>query len=124
MTKQNEASTDLRPPWEVRLMNTAHGQARYHIVTPGGLIVAICYREAEAQRLAAAPELLEALEDLVNEWRPLSITSSPTLITARAAIEKARGEPATHQGDPCIRCGVAHDDVALGPCIITKAVKR
>jgi hypothetical protein len=21
-----------------------------------------------------------------------------------------------HQGDPCIRCGVAHDDVPPGPC--------
>lgn len=26
-------------------------------------------------------------------------------------------EPQYHQGDPCIHCGVAHDDVPPGPCI-------
>lgn len=25
-------------------------------------------------------------------------------------------EPRWHQGDPCIHCGVAHDDVPPGPC--------
>lgn len=25
-------------------------------------------------------------------------------------------EPRWHFGDPCIHCGVAHDDVPIGPC--------
>jgi hypothetical protein len=26
------------------------------------------------------------------------------------------GPPPTHFGDPCIRCGIPHDDVPVGPC--------
>ena len=25
--------------------------------------------------------------------------------------------PMTHYGDPCIHCGIAHDDVPPGPCM-------
>lgn len=32
------------------------------------------------------------------------------------ACEGHGGPPATHFGDPCIRCGTPHDEVLAGPC--------
>ena len=47
--------------------------------------------EANARLIAAAPELLEALQDMVSDHASLS---AATLAFARAAIAKATGEPA------------------------------
>jgi hypothetical protein len=45
--------------------------------------------EGNARLIAAAPDLLEALESLLNDQRDASL---PALVRARAAIAKARGE--------------------------------
>jgi hypothetical protein len=37
-------------------------------------------------------------------------------LTAEAARVKNPRELTAHFGDPCIYCGIAHDDVAVGPC--------
>jgi hypothetical protein len=42
-----------------------------------------------------------------NAWRKQNSRPTP-----RAADLGGRA----HQGDPCIYCGVAHDDVAVGDC--------
>ena len=53
-------------------------------------------REANARLIAAAPDLLEALEAMVTTWegpRELAaIRFAQNVIAARAAIAKARGE--------------------------------
>ena len=46
---------------------------------------------ANARLIAAAPELLEALEDIVDSGEIPYCRSSPLVIAARAAIKKARG---------------------------------
>ncbi len=49
---------------------------------------------ANANLIAAAPELLEALKNLVNDFDKSVWTTEPMLIAARAAIAKAeRREP-------------------------------
>ena len=54
-------------------------------------------RDADARLIAAAPELLEALESMLGAFDTplarmrLGIASSPVSTAARAAIEKARG---------------------------------
>lgn len=48
--------------------------------------------EANAYLAAAAPELLEALESMVNCYQGYLVDDPDELIKARAAIVKARGE--------------------------------
>ena len=51
-------------------------------------------QQANARLIAAAPELLEALEDVIGRFTeafPASETYEP-IIAARAAIKKAKGE--------------------------------
>lgn len=76
------------------------------IVVCDGSIVADCThsaftRETElanAKLIAAAPDLIHALESLLNEYLSIEdadgfkITSSGGIIKARAAIAKAKGE--------------------------------
>jgi hypothetical protein len=58
--------------------------------------VALCYRAEDARLIAAAPELLEALESAADElerlmtWHGTEVRAS-VLRDARAAIAKARG---------------------------------
>jgi hypothetical protein len=70
------------------------------VTSEGGECVASLLRKADAQLIAAAPELLAACESLVEamhdyEW---SVDDSPTpkhramMIAAIAAIKKARGD--------------------------------
>lgn len=33
------------------------------------------------------------------------------------------GPEATHFGDPCVHCGVPHDDVSVGPCTSNEGAK-
>lgn len=48
------------------------------------------YQEANARLIAAAPDLLEALEVIAADSRWIS--GEPTLLQARAAIAKAKGD--------------------------------
>ena len=50
--------------------------------------------QANARLIAAAPDLLAALTDLVNDFDRSVWTTSPMLINARAAIARATEEPA------------------------------
>ena len=61
--------------------------------------VTATYREANARLIAAAPDLLEALKAVVNDWvapddLPFEDGEMPALDAARAAIAKATGEAA------------------------------
>ena len=55
-----------------------------------------CYsldvEKANAQLIASAPELLEALQELVNLSFKLGINDSAKFVNARKAINKALGE--------------------------------
>ncbi|WP_051439464.1 hypothetical protein [Bordetella petrii] len=51
-------------------------------------------REANARLIAAAPELLEALEEFVHPYSSETLTEGERLEKARAAIAKAKGEQA------------------------------
>ena len=56
----------------------------------GGNMVCESVHKANARLIAAAPELLEALQDMVSDHASLS---AATLAFARAAIAKATGAP-------------------------------
>lgn len=74
-----------------------------HITTSDGETVAVVsyeqsgYVQGNTSLIAAAPELLEALEDCYSELNQLAFLSGDnlaklTLDKARAAIDKAKGE--------------------------------
>lgn len=98
-------------PWKLTLINPGPSKGsvfehwRIGNEEAGNAIVAECYdwtlnkseRDANARLIAAAPELLEALEDCYSELNQLAFLSGdnlakPTLDKARAAIAKAKGE--------------------------------
>lgn len=49
-------------------------------------------QESNANLIAAAPELLEALQDMVESYQYESSMENPSLLKARAAIAKALGQ--------------------------------
>ena len=53
--------------------------------------VALCYRAEDARLIAAAPDMLEALEDLLNYVGGWDAPADHPCGRARAAIAKARG---------------------------------
>jgi hypothetical protein len=55
-------------------------------------VVDFVYEEADAHLIAAAPDLLEALEDSLTALNIVYPNGSPVLNAAYAAIAKARGE--------------------------------
>lgn len=84
-------------PWIAGTSDTHEGSA---VWGDGGLRgakqVAICPREfeahaANAQLIAAAPELLSALSDALDEWRAADHSAglNPKFKAAEAAIQKA-----------------------------------
>lgn len=104
-------STQHTPgPWAVGKFNPSHVYQKGKNVTIARCEADICYTEedkANARLIAAAPELLEALEGLVsleNEIRRIASFSHETsmkYLNARAAIEKATTNPDNiHTGEP------------------------
>ena len=84
-------------PWRVGVTSDA---GEVDVIAEGGWFVAVACdsagdgdTEANANLIAAAPDMLEALEKLVSR---IDETRGPTadtaLAAARAAIKKARGE--------------------------------
>lgn len=59
-------------------------------------VVDYVYKEADARLIAAAPDLLDALENVIESWGLglLPHEDSEALDQARAAIAKAKGESA------------------------------
>jgi hypothetical protein len=88
-------------PWHIgrRLRATVEG-AEYATlfdsieipaVAGGGIALVPAHHGADSLLIAAAPDLLEALRDLVNDFDRSVWTKDPMLIKARAAIAKAEG---------------------------------
>ena len=52
----------------------------------------ICLRHSDAHLIASAPELLRALEWLVDDWERVTGRTLPDDHEAKAAISKAKGQ--------------------------------
>lgn len=84
--------------WEVSHQNEGDCRA---IVSDGGKLIALAAyagggaTQANAHLIAAAPDLYEALEDVVDSWSDddnIDEDEYIRRISARAALAKARGE--------------------------------
>ncbi|UYM55267.1 hypothetical protein [Leclercia adecarboxylata] len=85
-------------PWESK---TIHGDLKviqkgsYEKLAPG-MVSYCCVTELEnkhdAKLIAAAPELLEALQKMVESYQFEASIDNPALLQARAAIAKALGK--------------------------------
>jgi hypothetical protein len=62
-----------------------HGQWEIHWSNDGECVAEIVFKGDDARLIAAAPDLLAALEMIVEQW------DQKALDVARAAIAKARG---------------------------------
>ena len=89
-------------PWHVEFRQNYGGtKSAEHIVSENGDLICEGIHwnkngEADAQLIAAAPELLEALEEvLLTEGRGLDCWERDTFNKARAAVAKATGKDAT-----------------------------
>lgn len=90
-------------PWEVADADgqTSGDDIQDHIYSPEGLCVARCYdvqaveqTKANARVTAAAPDLLDALRQIVDAYdKAIGVTlPKSSLALARAAIAKAEGQ--------------------------------
>jgi hypothetical protein len=87
-------------PWHVEENRAYH--TSFLIYSQAGNQLAQCFNwqnksfdiaaDANARLIAAAPELLEALEWVLNSYEHEYQTKLPAFIAARAAIAKATGE--------------------------------
>lgn len=89
-------------PWDVVFDRDDRRSLR--VSAPGGKYIAVCVErgslirdqaefEANARLIAAAPELLDALEEVVTDLQFSEAPQHRNLVTlARAAIAKAKGE--------------------------------
>ncbi len=79
-------------PWEARYEQMAY--IVYADDQPGGLARIVCYpaeeERANARLIAAAPDLLEALQEIVAWYGHHS--GGPMLAAAREAIARAEGQ--------------------------------
>lgn len=80
-------------PWFENGVTVMTGQTSLaHVLNPyKGVVRARDRVEANARLMAAAPELLEALQDMLVLQAGISADPQDTLQRARAAIEKAIG---------------------------------
>lgn len=67
------------------------------IVDASGDLITTCFAmqnedDANARLIAAAPELLEALQDMVESYQYEASMENPSLLKARDAIAKALGQ--------------------------------
>lgn len=60
--------------------------------TKKGFMLSGCVSTSDAQLIAAAPDLLEALQNMVTSYEFEASSDNPSLLAARAAISKALGE--------------------------------
>ncbi len=82
-------------PWSVWSDPEQKDQCQY--IDAKGMAVAHVFginREANARLIAAAPDLLEALIEMVDDFGPTPSDRFRSLGPARAAIAKATGEAA------------------------------
>ena len=81
-------------PWHYVMRNVNELMQTFHGVRAGSFYFDIPTSNdvADARLIAAAPELLEALEDSLTALNIVYPNGSPVLNAARAAIAKARGE--------------------------------
>lgn len=83
-------------PWRVIEKAKPVGWAHFEVAWSDydELVCDIVYEEADAHLIAAAPEMYEALDAIVNCWDgPLyKHQMLPNIVKARAALKKARGE--------------------------------
>lgn len=84
---KNTLST-LSTPGDWKIGTIAHWQnSDLHKVVSGPHLVALTFSEGDARLIAAAPELLAALQEVVN-----NPTRQGSYVQARAAIAKATEE--------------------------------
>ena len=79
-------------PWELRRSVRGYWFIDHEQGGEGYTLTKLDCNEADARLIAAAPDLLAALEELLNALP--SATSHPAIKAARAAIAKATGESA------------------------------
>ena len=80
-------------PWMVEDCPCGHlGCSDKHIFPAGKFTQGSGFKEADARLIAAAPELLEALEDMVEVVDAEVPFPADTTARARAIIAKAKGD--------------------------------
>jgi len=77
-------------PW---IHNGAQGSDKEFLITADpGVLVATSIEDADARLIAAAPELLEALEAMIQHYdENYTVSGMFASMQARSAIRKARG---------------------------------
>lgn len=91
-------------PWVVERADDA-----YCIANVGNLVIMPCAgkvkhdnTEADARLIAAAPDLLEALEDIANDYAErFDMDSQSTNPGMKVVVENARAALAKARGTPC-----------------------
>ena len=80
-------------PWTARPFDRARPNGEILIADRDGAAVCIgTILKQDRPLIAAAPKLLAALENLVNDFDKSVQTTDPMLVEARAAIAEAKGE--------------------------------
>jgi hypothetical protein len=83
--------------------------------------------EEMREKLYAAKGEIKALADILLEERSQQWNNAARVHIAGARAKLAEAEHelkvrSAHRGDPCMYCGVGHDDVAVGICPATRDV--
>lgn len=78
------------------VIESCSGEVFVSVLDADGVSIAFCGKdkiaEANAQLFSAAPDLLEALQNMVTAYEYEASIDNPALLAARAAIAKALGE--------------------------------